>query len=56
MMSIDDSVSVAILTIHGGDYCCIIVEITMSETINLLRNADLSEIIKCEKCFIIYKV
>ena len=35
--------SVAILSIYGVDYCCIIVRITKSETITLQRDNDLSE-------------
>ena len=42
MMSLDVS-SIAILNIHGIDYRCIIVGITKSEAIKLLRNADICE-------------
>ena len=41
MMSSDIS-SIAFLNIFVVDYSCIIVGITKSEAINLLRNADLS--------------
>ena len=42
MMSIGIS-SIAILNIYGVGYCCINAEITKSEAISLLRNANLSE-------------
>ena len=42
MMSTDID-SFVILNIHGVDYRCIIVGITKRESINLIRNADLSE-------------
>ena len=35
--------SITILNICRADYCCIIFEISKSEAINLLKNADLSE-------------
>ena len=34
---------IAILNISGIDYCCNINEISKSEAINLLQNADLTE-------------
>ena len=34
---------IAILNIHGVDYCCDISRISESEAINLLQNADLTE-------------
>ena len=34
---------IAILNINGADYCCIISGISKSETINLMRNIDLTE-------------
>ena len=42
MISVDIN-SVTFLNIHGADYCCIINEISKSEAINPLKNADLSE-------------
>ena len=42
MMSIDIN-SIAILNIHSVDYCCIVVGVTESEALNLLRKAGLSE-------------
>ena len=44
MMSMNLS-NIAILKIHGIDYCCILSEISKNEAINLLRNADLTETI-----------
>ena len=44
LMSIDIK-SIANLNIHGGDYHCIIVGITKSKAIDLLKNVDLNEII-----------
>ena len=35
--------SIVFLNIHGVEYCCIIVGISKSESINLLRIADFSE-------------
>ena len=35
--------SIAILNLHGVEFCCIIVEISKSEAINLSRHVDLSE-------------
>ena len=35
--------SIAIFCIHGVDYRCIIIGISKSEAINLLKNAVLSE-------------
>ena len=32
---------IAILNIHGTDYCCIIIEISKSEAMNLIQNIDL---------------
>ena len=42
MMSMNPS-NIAILTIPGIDYCCIINWISKSEGLNLLQNADLSD-------------
>ena len=42
MMSIDVN-SIAILDIHGVDYSCITFGIRKSETIHLLKKADLSK-------------
>ena len=33
---------IAILNIHGADYCCILNRISKSEAVNLLQKADLS--------------
>ena len=41
MMSIDID-NIAILNIIGIDYCCIVFRISLSEAINLLKNANLS--------------
>ena len=38
-----DIKSIAILDIHGVDYRCIIVGITESETLKLIRKADLNK-------------
>ena len=35
--------NIAILNIHGVNYCCIISGISKSETINLFKNADFIE-------------
>ena len=32
---------IAILNIHGADYCCIISEISKSDAMNLIQNIDL---------------
>lgn len=42
MMFIDVN-CIAILNIHGVDCCCIILGISKSEVINLLKNSDLSK-------------
>ena len=42
MMSIDIN-SIAILNIHGVNYCCILDRISKSEAINLLKDVDLKE-------------
>ena len=42
MMSIDLK-SIVILNICCVDYCCIISKMSKSETVNLLKNADLTE-------------
>ena len=34
---------IAILNIHGANYCCIISRISKSEAINLLKKVDLTE-------------
>ena len=34
---------IAILNIHGTDYCCIISEISKSDAINLMQNINLTE-------------
>ena len=34
---------IAILTIKGSDYCCIISGISKSESIKLLQNIDMTE-------------
>ena len=44
-MSVNFS-NIAILSIKGSDYCCIISLISKNEAINLLQNAYLTE--KCE--------
>ena len=36
--------NIAILSICGADYCCMIIGISKKEAINLLKNADLSEV------------
>ena len=36
--------NIAILSICGADYCCMIIGIRKKEAINLLKNADLSEV------------
>ena len=41
-MSIDIN-NIALLNIHGVDCCCIVFGIRKSETINLLKDADLEE-------------
>ena len=42
MMSVNLS-DIAILSIKGADYRCIISRISKSATINLMQNADLTE-------------
>lgn len=42
MMSYDMN-SIAILSLHGVEFCSIIVEISKSEAINLSRHVDMSE-------------
>ena len=42
MMSMNLS-DIAILSINGTDYCCIIKRISKNEAINSLENADLTE-------------
>ena len=42
MMSMNLS-NMAILYIHGADYCCIINRVSKSEAVNLLQKADLNE-------------
>ena len=44
-MSVNFS-NIAILSIKGSDYCCIISLMSKNEAINLLQNASLTE--KCE--------
>ena len=34
---------IAILNIHGIEYCCVISGISKNEAVNLLQNADLSQ-------------
>ena len=34
---------IAILNIHGVDYCCVTVGTSISETINLFKNSDFRE-------------
>ena len=38
-----DLSDIAILNIHGANYCCIISRISKSEAINLLKKVDLTE-------------
>ena len=38
-----DLSNIAILNIHGANYCCIISRISKSEAINLLKKVDLTE-------------
>ena len=36
--------NIAILSICGADFCCMIIGISKNEAINLLKNTDLSEV------------
>ena len=38
-----DLSDIAVLNIHGANYCCIISRISKSEAINLLKKVDLTE-------------
>ena len=53
MMTIDIN-SIVILNIHGVCYRCVLVRITKSEAINLLRNAELSRKSKSLQYIYIY--
>ena len=35
--------NIAILNIHGNDFCCVISGISKSEVVNLLQKADFNE-------------
>ena len=54
MMPIDIKI-IAILNIHGVDYCCVINGIRTSEAIILLKNAGLSKKWIINNLFIFYK-